>query len=196
MTNITQDTLELVKAAQKTPDMELAKSFIQAGSATSGLTYYDLEAPAKILYPVITPLRNEIPRVTGGAGTQANWRAITAINSSNAGAGVSEGNRGAVMAHTSVDYFAAYKGLGLDDNVTFEADLAAQGYDDVKARAVEGLLRGLMIAEEKMIIGGNTGIALAFVCAAKKYRLYGIVYSERVAALRYTNTLRWYNGKL
>ena len=46
------------------------------------------------------------------------------------------------------------------DNVTFEADLAAQGYDDVKAVAVEGLLRAVMIAEENLIIGGNTSLAL------------------------------------
>ncbi len=160
MSNITQETLELVKAAQKNPDTDLAKSYTQSNSATSGLTYYDLEAPAKILYPVLTPLRNEIPRVTGGAGTQANWRAITGINTGNAGAGVSEGNRGAVIAHTTADYNAAFKALGLDDNVTFEADMAAQGYDDIKARAVEGLLRGLMIAEEKIILGANSSIAL------------------------------------
>lgn len=160
MSNTTQETLELVKAAQKNPDTDLAKSYTQSNSAVSGLTYYDLQAPAKILYPVLTPLRNEIPRVTGGAGTQANWRAITGINTGNAGAGVSEGNRGAVIAHTTADYNAAFKALGLDDNVTFEADMAAQGYDDIKARAVEGLLRGLMIAEEKIILGANSSIAL------------------------------------
>jgi hypothetical protein len=37
---------------------QLAKAtFQQSLSATSGLTAYSLEAPAKLLYPVITPLR-------------------------------------------------------------------------------------------------------------------------------------------
>src|SRR5213076_229072 len=60
---------------------ELAKStFTQSGSATTGLTFYDLEAGAKFLYPVLTPLRNEIPRVSGKGGIQANWKAVTGIN--------------------------------------------------------------------------------------------------------------------
>lgn len=54
---------------------QLAKStFAQSGSATTGLTFYDLEAGAKFLYPVLTPLRNEIPRVSGRGGIQANWK--------------------------------------------------------------------------------------------------------------------------
>jgi len=36
----------------------------------SGLTYYDLELGAKFLYPVLTPLRNMIPRVSGKGGIQ------------------------------------------------------------------------------------------------------------------------------
>ncbi len=160
MSNVTQETLDLIKAAQGAPSDELAKAFTQSGSAVTELTAYDLEAPAKLLYPVITPLRNRIPRVSGKGGIQANWKAITGVNVNNAGIGISEGNRGVVIATSTADYNAAYKGIGLDDYVTFEADLAAQGFDDVKARAVQGLLRSLMIGEEKMILGGNNGIAL------------------------------------
>jgi hypothetical protein len=50
----------------------LAKAtFAQSGSAVSGLTFYDLEVGAKLLYPVLTPLRNAIPRVSGRGGIQA-----------------------------------------------------------------------------------------------------------------------------
>lgn len=159
--NKEQETLDLLKTAQANPLADdITKSFTQSATATSGLTAYDLEAPAKTLYPVLTPLRNQIPRIVGGQGIQAAWRAITGINTGNAGIGVSEGNRGAVSAHTTQDYIATFKALGLDDNVTFEADLAARGFDDVKARAVEGLLRATMIGEEKTILAGNTSIAL------------------------------------
>ncbi len=161
-TNV-NETMDLLKAAlsakNQFPD-DIAKSFTQAGSATSGLTFYDLEAPAKTLYPVITPLRNRLPRVGGGAGIQANWRAITAINTNRMRAGVSEGNRGGVIATSVADYNAAYKSLGLEDFVTFEADLAGRGFDDVRARATQGLLRSLMIAEERIILGGNNSLAL------------------------------------
>lgn len=46
------ETLALLKAAQGKPDSELAKAWTQSGSATSGITAYDLEAPAKKLYQI------------------------------------------------------------------------------------------------------------------------------------------------
>jgi len=159
MPNPTNETLDLLKQAQTKPNEDIAKSWT-AGSAVSGITAYDLEAPSKTLYPVITPLRNRIPRVSGKGGVQANWRAITGVDTANVGWGISEGNRSPVMAHTTADYTAAYRGYGLDDNVSFEADYSAQGFDDVKARSVESLLRATMIQEEKLIVGGNAGIAL------------------------------------
>jgi hypothetical protein len=160
MSNNIQDTVELIKKSRTAPSDELMKGFTQSGSATSGLTAYDLEAPAKQLYPVLTPLRNMIPRVSGKGGIQANWRAITGINTNNLSAGVSGGNRGGSTAHTTADYLAAYKGYGLEDYVDFEAEYAAEYFDDVKARAVEGLLRSFMIQEENLILGGNTSTAL------------------------------------
>ena len=157
MTNTTQDTLDLIKVAQQNP---LSKSFTESSSATSGLTSYDLQASALKLYPVLTPLRNIIPRVSGSGGIQANWRAITGINTSQLNAGVSEKNRGGVIAHTTADYFASYRGIGLEDSVTYESVYASAGFDDTRARAVEGLLRSMMIAEESIILGGNTSVAL------------------------------------
>lgn len=159
--NSTNETLELLKAAQLTPMTgEIAKAFTQSGSATTGLTFYDLEPAAKTLYPVLTPLRNRIPRVSGKGGIQANWKAITGINVNNLSAGVSQGNRGGVIATGTVDYLAAYRGIGLEDYVTFEADYAARGFDDVKALSAVGLLRSLMIGEEGLLLGGNTSLAL------------------------------------
>lgn len=157
----TKTTLELLKEAMGKPsEAPLAKAFTQSNSPTSGLTYYDLEAPAKSFVPVLTPLRNRIARVSGAGGIQASWRAITGINVTNAGIGLSEGNRGAITATTVTDYTAAYKGFGLDDNVTFEAQYAGQNFDDVKAIAVQNLLRSTMIGEERMILGGNASVAL------------------------------------
>lgn len=139
----------------------LAKStFAQSGSATTGLTFYDLEAGAKFLYPVLTPLRNEIPRVTGKGGIQANWKAVTGINTSGIRIGVSGGNRGAVMAVTVADYAAAYKGIGIEDNVDFEAQYAGQGFEDIRAIAAKVGLEALMLGEELLILGGNGTVAL------------------------------------
>ncbi|MEC4591619.1 hypothetical protein VPG91_11525 [Nitrospirillum amazonense] len=162
----TADTLAAFKAAQATPaanpvDDRLAKStFTQSGSPTAGLTYYDLEPGAKLLYPVLTPLRNSIPRTSGKGGIQANWKAITGINTTGVRAGVSGGNRGGVIAVTTKDYNAVYRGLGLEASVDFEADYAADGFDDARARATQSLLESLMIQEEVMVLGGNNGVAL------------------------------------
>ena len=161
-----QEVVDAIKVARQAPNEALAKAFTQSGTATSGITAYDLEGPAKSLFPVLTPLRNKIPRVVGGLGIQANWRAVTGVDTSNAGIGISEGNRGAIMAQTTADYTAAFKGLGLDNNVTFEADFAAKGFDDVKALAVRNLLEAVMMGEEKIILGGNGSTGLAMTAIA------------------------------
>lgn len=164
---VLQQTMDAILKAQKSPlsDPRLAalfekSTFSQSGSPTSGITYYDLEAPAKMLYPVLTPLRNIIPRMGGGLGIQAAWRAITAINTGNVRAGVSGGNRGAVIAVSSADYTASFKGIGLESNVEFEAVYAAKNFDDVRAMAARMGLESLMLEEEKTIIGGNNSVLL------------------------------------
>lgn len=167
MSKDTNATLQLVKDAMAKADPTiLHKAWTQSGSATSGITAYDLEAPAKKLYPVITPLRNMIPRVSGKGGIQANWRAVTGINTTNINPGVSQGNRSRVITTSTADYTAAYKALGLEDYVTFEAEYAGEGFDDVKALAVQGLLESTMIAEEFVLLGGNNSLALGNTPAA------------------------------
>src|SRR5215472_1381870 len=162
--SVSQDTLSAVRGVMRANAggtvagviaSPLAKAFLQPSTATTGLQVYDLEAPAKLLYPVLTPLRNKIPRVGGGRGIQANWRAITAINPGNISAGLGQGIRGGVMDQTVKEYFAAYRGIGLDNYVTFEADMSAEGFQDLKSTAVQSLLRALMIQEERIILGGN-----------------------------------------
>lgn len=157
--NPTAETLNLLKAAQSTPD-EILKSFVQPSTATVGLQAYNLEAPSKKLYPVLTPLRNSIPRVGGGYAIQANWKAITNINVGNTRAGVSEGKRGGKIDHTLSEYFAAFRGYGLENSVTFEANYASKNFEDVKALAVQQTLEATMIQEERLILGGNTSVAL------------------------------------
>jgi hypothetical protein len=159
----TQATLDALKAAQAngTPEsLGKTSTYAQSGSATSGITAYDLEAGAKLLYPVLTPIRNMLPRVSGKGGIQANWRGVIGINTNNQYAGVSPGNRGGMMNVTTKDYIAVYRGLGMEAAVDFEADYAADGFDDVKALAVKQLLESVMIQEEQIILGGNNALAL------------------------------------
>lgn len=138
----------------------LSKAFVQSASATSGLTQYDLEQGAKLLYPVTTILRNMIPRITGGLGIQANWRSVTAINAGQINIGLSEGHRGAAMQQTVVDRMAAFKTSGFDNYVTEQAYLAALTFEDLYALAATTTLQGTMEAEEKLDIGGNSSLLL------------------------------------
>jgi hypothetical protein len=93
--------LAAIETAHANPlpgDPLMNSTFSQSTSPTSGLTYYDLETGAKFVYPLLTPLRNEMPRVSGKGGVQANWRAVTGVNTTGLRIGVSGGNRGGVQA--------------------------------------------------------------------------------------------------
>lgn len=158
------EALALIKAAQSKNVFDagqvLGKAFAQSSSAISGITEYDLEPGARLLYPITTILRNMIPRRVGGTGIQANWRTITAVNPGGVSIGLSEGNRGGIMSQTVNDVLAKFAFFGLDNYVTFEADYAARGFDDVRALAVTELLQATMEAEEKVILGGNSSVLL------------------------------------
>jgi hypothetical protein len=153
---VTQETLDILKGISGA-NAPVQKSWTQA----TGLVAYDLEPGAKLEYPVLTPLRNMIPRVKSNNGdTATRWKQITAINTSKVKPGVSEGNRGGKIATTVTSSLASYAGLGLEDDVSFEAEYASQGFDDAKARAVQGLLNAVMIEEEKVILDGVATTAL------------------------------------
>lgn len=160
--NVTQETLDLLKGALETnnPALLAKAGWVQSSTATSGITAYDLEAPAKMLFPVLTPLRNAIPRVGGGKGIQANWRAVTGLNTLIVPATVAEGKRGGTVTTATADYLAAFRGIGLDDNVTFEAEYSADGFQDLRALATSNLLKAVMIEEEPLLLAGQGTWAL------------------------------------
>lgn len=152
--NTTAQTLELLKAAQKSPMSVAEKAGI---SQALGLVAYDLEAGAKLLFPVITPLRNRIPREGGGIGTATHWKSVLGINTANFSAGVEEGKRGGVISISEQDNVASFAGLGYENNVSFEAQYAGRTFEDARALAVQTGLWSLMIGEELNILGGFSG---------------------------------------
>jgi hypothetical protein len=156
--NVTEATLALIKASMQNPSEELRKTI----STGTGLVPIDLQAPAKNLYPVATPLRNVIPRVSGGVGTATNWKVITSILGSgyDSMGWVPEGQRTGRMSYSAVSKSAAYKTLGEEDNITFEAINAGRTFEDVAATGVMRILQKMMLKEENAILGGNSGVAL------------------------------------
>jgi hypothetical protein len=167
----TPDTIKALLALRKSLDSPMAKAqldqllkssatFQQSSSAITGITAYELEAPALSLYPLNTPLRNMVPRVGGGTGIQANWRVINGINTGGTLPGIQPGQRGGVNSVSTGNYFAAYATLGQEVSTDFEAQYAAKGFDDPRALATLSGLRSLMLSEELCILGGNTSVPL------------------------------------
>lgn len=162
MSQSMQDVLALIREQQQLPSMDIIRKAAGISTAT-GLVNYDLQKPAIATYPWfagLIPLRASLPRVKGNGGLSTHWNSITGINTANLQVGISEGNRNASLTTTTAANLALYQGIGYEDAVTFEADYAAENYDDVRARAVEGTMRSVMIAEEKLLVGGNIGVAL------------------------------------
>jgi hypothetical protein len=187
----TQETLGLVK-----------ESLTKAVTLATGLTAYDLQAPAKNLYPVITPLRNALPRVgRPNPGDAARWRTISSVTGSgfDAMGWVPEGQRTASMSYAAALQVAPYLTLGEEDSVTFEAEAAAQGFEDIDSTATLRLLQKTMRKEETALLGGNASLPLGTPTAptlsasGTGATLPSATYSAIVVALTFEG---WRNSSL
>jgi hypothetical protein len=176
----------IMMAAGMRPD-DLQKT-INTGT---GLVAYDLQAPAKNLYPVATPIRNVIPRVGGGIGLATNWRQVNSITGSgfdNTG-WVPEGQRAGQMSYNTSNKSASYVTLGEEDAATFEAISAGRTFEDVQARMVMRLLQKTMLKEEMAILAGNADMQLGtptaptLAAAGTGATLPALTYSVIVVAL-------------
>lgn len=197
---------ELTRAAVidslKNPSEDIARTVLLASgmrpdeiersiTTQTGLVAYDLQAPAKNLYPVVTPIRNRLPRVGGGTGLATNWKTITGIQGSgfdNTG-WVPEGQRAGAMSYTTGTGVASYATLGEEDAASFEAISAGRGFEDVQARMTMRLLQKTMRKEEIALLGGNTSLALGtpatptLSAAGSSATLPAATYSVIVVAL-------------
>ena len=183
-------------------DKEALKKAGEVVTTADGLVAIDLEAPSRNLYPVLTPIRNAIPRRTvgSGAGLGPQWREVRSISGSPllpAQPWLREGGRAARMDIDAVNRSADYVTLGLDTDVTFEAQHAAQGFEDEYAMAALRLLHQLMRMEEDMIVGANRSVALGATAtptlsaSGTGATLPAATYSVRCFALTFEGYRNW-----
>lgn len=139
----------------------------KAVTVATGLTWYDLQAPSKLFLPVVTPLRNAIPRVRRGTpGDAAHWKVLQLTPDVAFGSGydamgwVPEGQRSGAMSYTSTNASATYVTIGEEDNLTLQAEAAAIGLEDENAEVTLRLLQKVMLKEEMAILGGNRSMSL------------------------------------
>jgi hypothetical protein len=142
--------------AKQAREQEIAKAagetISKAGITTStGITAINLEAPTIGRVPTRTPWLDLVPRRTthkGGLGII--YRAIDALDSANTAIGVTEGQRGASITPVVNTVTQNFKTLGLEDDYTFEAEEAAESFDNVPARSVQLLLAQFRIQESRV----------------------------------------------
>jgi hypothetical protein len=150
---------------------DLGKDLLVAGpGSTGGLVAYDLEAPAKLLAPRPTPLRNRIARLKG-VGTAHQFKRITGITGSGTG-GLSNGRPGITETGTSVvggqtlrrppvisyagdQMSVPYIEFGASDSVSFKAQFSGMGYQDIRQLSQSSVLYSSMLQEERLLLGGR-----------------------------------------
>ena len=160
--------LELIKEAigggRKSVD-SLNKAVTEGETvASSNLYGYDLQAPAKNIFPVFTPIRNELPRVAGNGAEATHWKRITALTGSGFSGAIGwvpEGQRTDRATWLAENKSATYVTIGEEAAYTFEAQSAAKGFMDADSDARLKCLQALMLKEESAIIGGNSSLTIA-----------------------------------
>jgi hypothetical protein len=159
--DLSQQTFDLLSKADLSSLNKTTISQATISGAPGNLNAFDLRGPALQLYPVITPLRNRLPRQLSDRGDLATrWKAITGVNTQGFELGVAPGRRSAEMSVTEQDYVASYAGLGLEASIDWEAVWSGGKEFDNKATLVQSLLRAVMIGEENVILNGNASMPL------------------------------------
>lgn len=160
------EQLEAIKSATA----DITKDWSLTSPNSTGLVPFDLEAPAKLLFPRPTPLRNKTVRKPG-QGLSRRFKRITGISGSGTGGNanlspfindtttISVGSltlrRGTKISYTSDDKTIPYKQMGLSDVVLWSAEFQGQGFQDVRQLSQTALLYASMLADERAILGAR-----------------------------------------
>jgi len=151
---------------------ELTRNITTTSPLSSGIVPFDLLAPSRLIYPVFSPLRNKFPRPQG-QGTSRRAKVITGIAGTSTPSGsnapidisISELNGGSLSnwpinlpgsgSQTAVDLNVPYKFFGLTESLSWLAQFAGQGFEDISALANLILLQEFMLAEEFALLNGT-----------------------------------------
>lgn len=141
---LTLDTLDEIKKAQTTG--------ITTGT---GLVSYDLTGVVSLI-PVFTPFRESLPREPSTDGAKfAIWRAIMDVTTSQPRATPGWGRAGNEVLFSEQDFQANYRPVALAGLVEQDAFDVAKGLTDPYAEATFQTLNQMLIAEDKVLIGGQ-----------------------------------------
>lgn len=183
---------------------DMGKDWTLTTPNAAGLTPYDLEAPAKLLVPRLTPLRNELPRGKGigtarqykrilgwsnsGVGGVADKSAFMNSNTAQTSFGSLALRRGAKIEYASDSKSVTYMEQGLSDQVNWQAQFAGQGFQDIRSLSQTALLWATMGAEERALLygRGTTGNGYGGVVSAPVITAVAADTGGAIAAGTYT----------
>ena len=171
-------------ASQRLALQDMQKDITLTSPLSTSFAAFDLEAPAKLLTPRPTPLRNRIPRKKG-VGTSHRVKRITGFTGTGTGGqgqiwpGVTESTttafgsinfeRGAKISYSSDDLILPYNSYSLSDSVSFDANFSGLGYQDLRQLSSTSTLYATMLMEERMMLmarGTASGYAGALAAPA------------------------------
>ena len=164
--------LNTALAAQRMAMQDIQKEITTTSPLSTSFAAFDLEAPAKLLTPRPTPLRNRIPRKKGvgtshrvkrilgytgtGTGGQGQiWPGITETTQNNFAPGASNPlylERGPQISYTADDLILPYNSYSLSDQVSFDANFSGLGYEDLRQLSSTSTLYATMLMEERMML--------------------------------------------
>jgi hypothetical protein len=159
--------LQNALAAQRMAMQDIQKDITLTSPLSTSFAAFDLEAPAKLLTPRPTPLRNRIPRKkgvgtshrvkrilgytgTGTGGVGNTWPGIT--ESSTATFGSINYERGPKISYAADDLVLPYNSYSLSDSVSFDANFSGLGYQDLRQLSSTSTLYATMLMEERMML--------------------------------------------
>jgi hypothetical protein len=160
-------SLNAALAAQRTATADIVKDISLTSPLSTSFAAFDLEAPAKLLTPRPTPLRNKIvrkrgvgtshrvKRITGYTGTGTGgqgqiWPGITETTTNTFGSINYE--RGPKISYTADDLVIPYNSYSLSDSVSFDANFSGLGYQDLRQLSSTSTLYATMLMEERMFL--------------------------------------------
>lgn len=148
---ITDETIALVREAMH--------GDTRAITTASGLNGYELDAPAKVIVPVVTPLVNLLPRRRGNGSDIVHWKAITSFDTARNWGTLAEGDTPSEIAYAVVAMQNTIQSISLMNSVSFQAQWRGRALEgDVRARRVAELLYQLKMTEERWILGASANV--------------------------------------
>ncbi len=142
---ISDETVALVRQAMA--------DTTRAITTASGLIGYELEAPAKVVVPVITPLVNMIPRRKGMGIDVVHWKAITSFDTQRNWGTLADGATPGQVTYQVAPMQNTLQTIALMNQVSFQAQWRGRSLEaDVRARRTAELLYQLKIQEERWLL--------------------------------------------